>query len=141
MPLHWFPTINAGLNTASAVLLVLGYAAIRGGRRGVHHRLMVSAVAASAVFLVSYLYYHAQAGTTRFAGAGIVRPVYLAILGSHTVLAALVLPLVAVTLYRALRSRLREHRRVARITLPVWLYVSVSGVVVYLMLYHIFPGR
>lgn len=141
MPLRWLPTINACLNAATIGLLVAGYLAIHGGRRRLHHRLMLSAVGTSMLFLVSYLYYHAHAGATRFAGEGIVRPIYFAILGTHTVLAAVVLPLVAVTLYRAVRDQLREHRRIARVTLPVWLYVSVTGVMVYLMLYHFFPSR
>lgn len=141
MPLHWMPTMNACLNATAAGLLVAGYLAIRAGRRQAHHRLMLSALGSSALFLVSYLYYHAHAGATRFAGEGIVRWIYFAVLGSHTVLAVLVLPLVGVTLHRALRERLHDHRRTARVTLPVWLYVSVTGVMVYVMLYHLVPSR
>jgi putative membrane protein len=126
MLLHWLPTINACLNATSAGLLVAGYLAIYGGRRRLHHRLMLSAVGTSMLFLISYLYYHAHVGATRFAGEGIVRQIYFVILGTHTVLAVLVLPLVAVTVHRAVRDRLREHRRIARVTLPVWLYVSVT---------------
>jgi putative membrane protein len=141
VPLEWFPAINAGLNATAAVLLAVGYAAIRRRQISRHRRFMLSALTISALFLVSYLYYHAHAGTTRFAGDGWVRPVYFAILGTHTVLAAVILPLVAVTVSRALRSRFPEHRRIARITLPAWVYVSITGVVVYVMLYHIYPGR
>jgi putative membrane protein len=141
IPLEWFPAINAGLNATAAVLLAIGYAAIRRRQILRHRRLMLSALATSALFLVSYLYYHAHAGATRFAGEGWIRPLYFAILGTHTLLAVVILPLVAVTLYRALRSRFPEHRRIARITLPAWVYVSVTGVVVYVMLYHVYPSR
>ncbi|MDR7419558.1 MAG: DUF420 domain-containing protein [Armatimonadota bacterium] len=141
IPLEWFPTINAGLNGAAAALLATGYAAIRRRRIAVHRRLMLTAVATSALFLVSYLYYHAQAGTTRFAGQGWIRTLYFAVLATHTALAAVILPLAVTTLSRALRGRFLEHRRIARVTLPVWIYVSVTGVVVYLMLYHIYPSR
>lgn len=141
VPLAWLPTLNACLNAASGLLLTGGFWAILRRRRTLHHRLMLSAVGSSALFLVSYLYYHAQVGATRFAGQGLVRPVYLAILVTHTILAAAVLPLVAVTLVHAMRSRFREHRRTARVSLPVWLYVSVTGVAVYLLLYHLYPSR
>lgn len=104
-----------------------------------HRSLMLSALVTSILFLASYLYYHAHAGTTRFTATGMVRPVYFTILLTHTVLAIVIVPLVVVTLYRALRSDFLRHRRIARVTLPVWLYVSVTGIAVYLMLYQLFP--
>jgi uncharacterized membrane protein YozB (DUF420 family) len=100
---------------------------------------MLSALGASVLFLISYLYYHAQVGTTRFPGEGWPRTLYMAILISHTVLAVVIVPLVAITLHRALSGRFARHRRIARVTLPLWLYVSVTGVVVYVMLYRLFP--
>lgn len=102
---------------------------------------MLSALGISALFLVSYLYYHAHSGATRFAGQGWIRPVYFLILLSHTVLATAIVPLVGITLHRALRGRFPQHRRIARFTFPLWLYVSVTGVLVYLMLYHLYPSR
>jgi putative membrane protein len=141
IPLGWLPTLNACLNAACATLLVAGYLAIRRRRIDRHRRLMLAAVATSAAFLASYLYYHAHAGSTPFAGSGWIRPIYFAVLGTHTVLAAAVLPLVLVTVTRGLRRHDAAHRRIARVTLPVWLYVSVTGVVVYLMLYHVVPSR
>lgn len=139
--LAWLPHLNAALNALSAVLLGAGFAAIRRRNIALHRRLMLSAVAASGVFLASYLYYHAHAGVTRFAGTGAARPVYFGILSTHTTLAALIVPLVGLTLSRALRGRYAVHRRIARWTLPLWLYVSVTGVVVYAMLYHLYPSR
>jgi uncharacterized membrane protein YozB (DUF420 family) len=136
MSVHDLPTLNAILNGAAAVLLVWGYWLIRHGRKQPHRRVMLSAFAVSVAFLASYLYYHAQVGTVRFQGAGTIRTVYLLILATHTVLAAAVPPLAVVTLSRGLAGRFDRHRRIARWTLPVWLYVSVTGVVVYLMLYH-----
>lgn len=130
------PTLNAALNATSAVLLATGYAFIRRGRIHVHRACMLAAFAVSTAFLVSYLYYHAQVGTTSFRGQGWIRPVYFGILFTHTALAAAVVPLVLVTLTRALRGRFERHRAIARWTFPVWLYVSVTGVVVYLILYH-----
>ena len=141
IPLTWLPHLNAGLNAASAVLLSAGFVAIRRRNIPLHRRLMLSSVVVSSAFLVSYLYYHAHAGVTRFAGTGPARPVYFTILSTHTVLAAAIVPLVAVTLYRALRERFPLHRRIARWTLPLWLYVAVTGVVVYAMLYHVYPSR
>ena len=131
------PTVNAALNALAFVLLTLGYAAIRRGARERHRRLMLAACAASALFLVSYLTRVALTGTHRFPAGGALRAAYLAILGSHTLLAALVLPLVLRALFLALRDRFPAHRRIARATLPVWLYVSVTGVVVYVLLYHV----
>ncbi|MDR7521323.1 MAG: DUF420 domain-containing protein [Armatimonadota bacterium] len=141
VPLGWLPSVNAALNAASAALLVAAFRAVRRGQIGRHHTLMLAALATSALFLVSYLYYHAHAGATRFAGTGWIRPAYFALLGTHTVLAAAVLPLVVITLVRALRGQFSRHRRIARVTLPLWWYVSFSGVIVYLMLYHLVPSR
>jgi uncharacterized membrane protein YozB (DUF420 family) len=130
------PTLNAALNATSAVLLVAGWLLIRRGRREAHRRAMLAAVACSGLFLVSYLVYHAQVGSVRFQGQGTIRTVYFAILLTHTVLAAAILPLVLVTLVRALQQRFDRHRRIARVTFPLWLYVSVTGVVIYVMLYR-----
>jgi len=137
IPYAALPTVNALLNATSAGLLIAGYLAIRRGRRARHRALMLAAVASSTLFLVSYLTYHAHAGTTRFVGSPPVRAAYLTILGTHTVLAAAIVPLVILALTRALRGEFARHRRVARWALPVWLYVSVTGVVIYLMLYHL----
>jgi putative membrane protein len=131
------PTVDAALNAASAALLTLGFIFIRRGNVRAHKACMLSAVATSTLFLACYLTYHYFHGTTRFTGQGTVRPLYFAILISHTVLAAAIVPLVVTTLYRALRGRFNLHRRIARWTLPAWLYVSVTGVVVYWMLYHL----
>jgi uncharacterized membrane protein YozB (DUF420 family) len=129
------PALNATLNAIAAGWLVAGYVLIRRGRRRAHRAAMIAAFVTSALFLVSYLVYHAQAGSRPFTGEGWIRPVYFTILVSHIVLAAAVLPLAIVTLVRGLRARYDLHRRLARRTLPIWLYVSVTGVVVYLMLY------
>lgn len=136
MPIHALPTLNAILNGISALLLLGGYLCIRRGRKKGHKRFMLAALASSTLFLISYLTYHYYTGSRRFAHAGPIRTVYLSILTSHTILAALIVPLVAVTLTRALRGRFSDHKRIARWTLPVWAYVSVTGVVVYWMLYR-----
>jgi putative membrane protein len=138
--LSLLPHLNALLNSTSAVLLLSGYTFIKLGRVKAHRTCQVSAFVTSTVFLVSYLTYHYFHGTTRFAGQGIARPVYFTILFTHTVLAIVVVPLVLITLYRAARGDFVKHRRVARWTFPIWLYVSVTGVVVYLMLYRIYPA-
>lgn len=130
--------LNATLNGASAVLLAAGYAAIRSGKRDVHKRFMISAFAVSCAFLVSYLIYHYRVGHVRFAGQGWIRPVYFALLTSHTVLAVVIVPLILVTLRRAWLERFDKHRLIARWTLPLWFYVSVTGVIVYLMVYQIY---
>ncbi|MBX5496068.1 MAG: DUF420 domain-containing protein [Bryobacteraceae bacterium] len=130
------PTINALLNTLATVLLVSGYVLIRIGRKRAHQRVMIAALAASALFLTCYLIYHYQVGSVRFQKTGTIRTVYLTILLTHTVLAAAVPFLAGITVWRAYRGRLAQHRAIARWTLPVWLYVSVTGVVVYLMLYQ-----
>jgi len=131
------PTLNAALNTTSAVLLLTGWRLIRRGRRDAHRRAMLAALATSTLFLVSYLAYHFQVGSVRFTGQGPIRTVYFAILVSHTVLAAAIVPLVLLTLARALRGRFEAHRALARVTAPLWLWVSVSGVAVYWMLYRL----
>lgn len=133
------PGVNAALNATCAILLVAGWRAIRAGHRDLHRGLMIAAFTASALFLVSYLTRVALTGTHRFPGDGALRAVYLVVLTTHTVLAALVVPLALRTLFLSLRSRFAEHRRIARITLPVWIYVSVTGVAVYVMLYQLAP--
>lgn len=135
------PGVNACLNGVSAVCLVLGYVFIRQGDRLVHRAFMLTALAASTLFLVGYLTYHFQAGTTRFLGEGIWRPVYFLILTSHTLLAVTVVPLAGITLFRAHSGLFDRHKRVARWTLPVWIYVSVTGVLIYFMLYQWFPHQ
>jgi len=135
------PALNAILNSISAILLVLGYSFIRNGRRDAHRACMVSAFVTSTLFLISYLFYHYHHGSTKFQGSGAVRYAYFAILLTHTVLATAIVPLIFITFIRALRERFDKHRGIARWTLPMWLYVSVTGVVVYLMLYHLYPAR
>jgi uncharacterized membrane protein YozB (DUF420 family) len=135
-----FPAINATLNGTSAVLLLTGHSMIKRGRVSAHRALMLCAVSTSALFLASYVYYHAHVGSYHFRGHGWSRPLYFAILISHTLLAAAIVPLVVITLIRALRERFDKHRAIARWTYPIWLYVSVTGVVIYFMLYHIFTG-
>jgi uncharacterized membrane protein YozB (DUF420 family) len=131
------PALNACLNATSAGLLATGYVLIRRGHRAAHKRVMLAALASSAVFLTSYLVYHAQVGSVRFRGQGPVRTLYFTILLTHTVLAVVIVPLVGMTLMPALRGRFDRHRRLARITLPLWAYVSVTGVVIYWMLYRL----
>jgi putative membrane protein len=130
------PALNAVLNATSALLLATGYVLIRGGRRRAHKRVMLAALVSSALFLTSYLVYHAQVGSVRFRGQGRVRTVYFTILLTH-VLAVVIVPLVVMTLVPALRERFDKHRRLARVTLPLWAYVSVTGVVIYWMLYRL----
>lgn len=130
-------TVNAILNGMSAVLLVIGYYFIRRRRWKVHRAFMLAAFVVSTLFLISYLIYHAHMGSVPFQGQGWIRPVYYAILISHVVLAAAIVPLALVTLAQAFRRRFAQHRGIARWTLPIWLYVSVTGVLVYVMLYHL----
>lgn len=139
MNLHHFPALNASLNTATTCLLVLGYFLIRRERKLAHIACMTAALATSTLFLACYLYYHAHVGSVKFTAQGFIRPVYFTLLISHTVLAVVVLPLVVFTVVPAVRARYEAHRRLARVTFPVWLYVSVSGVLIYFMLYHWFP--
>jgi protein SCO1/2/putative membrane protein len=131
------PTVNAVLNAAAAVLLVWGYTLIRRRRIAQHRKVMQTAFVVSCLFLVCYLVYHYQVGSVRFQKTGALKTLYLSILGTHTVLAAAVPVLAIITLRRGLSARYDKHRRIARWTLPIWLYVSVTGVVVYLMLYHL----
>jgi len=131
---------NAVFNSLSALCLICGYVNIRRGKRIVHMRFMLSATVFSTLFLLSYITYHYFHGATRFAGQGLVRPLYFTILTTHTILAVVIVPLILVTLYRAARGDFIRHRRIARWTLPLWLYVSVTGVIVYLMLYQIYPS-
>lgn len=138
IPLSDFPALDATLNATSAVLLTLGYVFIRNKGILAHRFCMLSACGTSTLFLVCYLWYHAHHGVTRFAGQGAIRPVYFTLLGSHTILAAAIVPLALVTLNRAWRRRFDSHKRIARWTLPLWLYVSITGVVVYWMLYHLY---
>ncbi|MGH9492056.1 MAG: DUF420 domain-containing protein [Terriglobales bacterium] len=136
--LSLLPTLNAILNGTSAVLLTAGYRFIKRKQVQAHRMCMGAAVVTSSLFLASYLYYHAHVGSVRFQGTGWVRPVYFAILITHTLLAASLVVLVPITLARALKERFDRHRAIARWTLPIWMYVSVTGVVIYLLLYHLF---
>lgn len=138
MSVHDLPLLNAALNATSGLLLSVGWLLIRRGLWRWHRRVMITAFLVSSTFLASYLVYHLQVGSVRFPGQGWARPLYFALLGSHVFLAAAVLPLALVTLWRGLSRRFKHHRRLARWTLPVWLYVSVTGVLVYLMLYVVF---
>lgn len=133
------PTVNALLNATSAVLLFLGWRAIRAGAPERHRALMLGACSSSVLFLAGYFTRIALTGTHRFPGGGPLKALYLAVLASHTVLAALTLPLVLRTLQLSLGRRFPEHRRIARVTFPVWMYVSVTGVAVYVLLYHLAP--
>jgi len=137
MSVRDLPALNATLNGLSAVLLLLGYVCIRTGRREAHRAFMLAAFACSTAFLASYLVYHAQVGSVPFRGTGPVRSLYFTILLTHTTLAVTVVPLVLVTLRRALGQRFAAHRAIARVTLPLWAYVSVTGVVIYVMLYRL----
>jgi uncharacterized membrane protein YozB (DUF420 family) len=137
MKLADLPALNAGLNATAAALLIWGYTLIRRRRIETHRKVMLAAFCASVLFLISYVVYHAQAGSVRFQKTGAIRTIYLVILFTHTLLAAAVPPLAIVTLRRAWRGDFARHRRLAVWTLPIWLYVSVTGVVVYWMLYHL----
>ena len=132
------PALNATLNGVAALFLVAGYVFIRRRQIAAHRAFMLSALAASALFLVSYVIYHANAGSKPFPGTGPVRTVYFVILITHIVLAAAIVPMVLMTVSRALRGRFDRHASIARRTLPVWLYVSVTGVVIYVMLYRLY---
>ncbi len=133
------PAVNACLNATSAVFLLAGYAFIRRGIVSLHRACMVTAFLCSSVFLYLYVYYHLHVGVVHFTGQGWIRPIYFTILTTHTILAVIIVPLVLVTLTRALRSHFDRHRRIARWTLPAWLYVSVTGVIVYWLLYRAYP--
>ena len=136
MDVSGLPAVNAGLNSISTVLLGVGYYFIRQGQREKHRAVMLAAFASSCLFLTSYLIYHYHAGSVPFQGQGWIRPVYFTILITHIILAAAIVPLALITLTRALRERYDRHRRIARWTFPIWMYVSVTGVVIYLMLYQ-----
>jgi len=138
--ISYLPHVNACLNATSAVLLIAGYSFIKARNVAAHRACQISALIVSLLFLTSYLIYHYHHGSTRFQGTGIVRPIYFTILLTHTVLAIVIVPLIIITFYRALRNDFARHRRIARITLPLWLYVSITGVIVYLMLYQIYPS-
>ncbi len=135
------PAVDALLNAASAVLLALGFVFIRRKNVRAHKTCMLSAVGTSTLFLTCYLTYHYFHGVTHFLGQGAARPFYFALLGSHTVLAAAIVPLVLGTLYHGLGARFNQHKRLARLTVPIWLYVSITGVAVYWMLYHLYPAK
>ena len=137
MGIHDLPHLNASLNALSAAFLAAGYVCIRRGRRRAHAALMIAALVSSTLFLCSYLVYHAHVGSVRFRGEGLLRTAYFCLLVSHSVLAVVIVPLILVTVSRALRRRFDRHRRIARITLPLWAYVSVTGVAVYWMLYRL----
>ncbi len=131
------PALNAVLNSISAIFLTIGYGFIRQKKINAHRACMISAFITSTLFLISYLFYHYHHGSTRFAGHGVMRAVYFVILISHTVLAAVIVPMIFITFIRAFKRRFDRHKKIARWTLPAWLYVSVTGVVVYLMLYRL----
>ena len=133
---HSLPAVNATLNAISGVLLIVAYALIRSRRIESHRRVMIAAFGTSSLFLICYLVYHAQVGSVRFTRQGFVRPLYFTILVTHVTLAAAVLPLAIITLSRGLKARYAQHRRIARWTFPIWLYVSVTGVLVYVQLYQ-----
>jgi putative membrane protein len=135
------PAVNACLNATSALLLTAGFVFIKGKRVTAHKVCMISAVGVGLLFLTCYLIYHFQVGATRFAGQGWIRPLYFCLLISHTGLAIAMLPLILMTLARAFRGRFDRHKAIAKITLPIWWYVSVTGVLVYFMLYQWFPSR
>jgi uncharacterized membrane protein YozB (DUF420 family) len=135
----WLPHFQALLNTAATLLLAGGYYFVRRGETIPHRYCMAGALLVSSVFMASYLTYHAAVGYMPFAGQGLIRPFYFTLLASHVILAAVIVPLVLATLFFALRGNFRRHPRVARWTLPLWLYVSVSGVAVYLLGFHVYP--
>jgi uncharacterized membrane protein YozB (DUF420 family) len=135
-----FPAIDASLNGTSAVLLLVGRGFIKRGQMAAHRAVMIAALASSSIFLVCYLYYHWHVGSVHFQGQGWSRPVYFSILISHTILAAVIVPMIIITLSRALRERFDRHRAIARWTYPLWMYVSITGVIVYVMLYHLFAA-
>ena len=140
LSVHDLPAVNASLNALSGILLSIGYVLIRARRIQQHKTCMIAAFSTSSLFLVCYLVYHAQVGSVPFPRHGFVRPIYFTILTTHTILAIVIVPLIIITFYRALRQDFARHRRIARITLPLWLYVSITGVIVYLMLYQIYPS-
>jgi putative membrane protein len=141
MSLADLPAVNASLNGLSAVFLAAGFHFIRRRNVSAHHKCMLSAVSCSVLFLICYLTYHLQMGTTRFLKPPWFRPIYLTLLTTHTILAVAIVPLIIITLIRALRERFDKHKKIARWTWPMWMYVSVTGVIIYLLLYQIFPQK
>lgn len=139
--LHLLPALNATLNALSGLLALIGVLFIRQKKIFIHRGFMISACVVEAIFLSSYLFYHAHVGVTRFAGTGWSRPVYFTMLTSHTILAAILLPMAIISLWNGLKLRIRFHRKIARWTFPIWMYVSVTGVLVYFFLYQWFPSR
>jgi len=137
MTVYDLPAVNAALNTTSCILLIIGYYFIIQKKEKLHKRFMLSACVSSTFFLISYLTYHYHTGSNPFQGDGWIRPVYFTILISHTLLAILVLPMVIVTAFRGLKDYRTKHKMIARWTFPVWMYVSVTGVIIYFMLYHL----
>jgi uncharacterized membrane protein YozB (DUF420 family) len=135
MTVRDLPAVNASLNALATILLIYGYTLIRQGKREQHKRVMLSAFAVSIIFLICYLVYHAEVGSIPYQGQGAMRIIYFTILISHVILAAIVPVLAIMTLWRAFQERFDKHRKIAKITLPIWLYVSITGVIVYLMLY------
>jgi putative membrane protein len=135
------PHFNAFLNSLSFLLLLSGYFFIRRKNIVAHRNCQIAALSVSVLFLISYLTYHSQHGATRFQGQGLARPIYFTILTTHTILAVVIVPFVIITFLRAKRGDFLRHRSIARLTLPMWLYVSITGVFVYLMLYHLYPSR
>ena len=136
MNIHSLPAVNATLNGISGVLLIAGYLLMRARRIELHRRVMIAAFVTSSLFLICYIVYHANVGSVRFTRPGFVRPLYFTILITHVTLAATVPPLAIITLSRGLKARYPQHRRIARWTFPIWLYVSVTGVLVYVLLYR-----
>ena len=141
MTLSDLPAINASLNALSAIFLTSGFIFIKQKKQAAHHNCMITACCTSALFLTCYIIYHAQAGRTVFRDPDWFRPIYLTLLLTHTVLAVIIVPLAIVTLSRALRQRFDLHKKIARWTWPIWMYVSITGVIIYFLLYHIFPQR
>jgi putative membrane protein len=141
MNLSDLPAVNAGLNSLSAVFLTAGYIFIRHQHQVAHRNCMIGAVISSALFLTCYIIYHYNAGRTTFRDPAWFRPIYLTILLTHTILAVAIVPMVLMTLYRAARRQFESHKRISRWTWPIWIYVSVTGVLIYFLLYHIFPQR
>ncbi len=137
--IEYLPTVNAILNSTSAILLLTGHAFIKRGNKDAHKKCMIGTFTVSILFLISYLTYHYVHGTTVFLGEGWIRPVYFFILTTHTILAASIVPLSIITLRRGLKDNILSHKKIARWTYPIWLYVSVTGVVIYILLYHLYP--
>ena len=140
IPITSLPHLNAALNATTAILILTGFFLIRAGKVKPHKACMISAVGTSTLFLTSYIIYHSQHGVTRFPGEGWIKIVYFSILISHTILAVTIIPFIAVTLFRALREQFDRHKRIARVTFPIWLYISVTGVIIYWMLYHLYDA-